>query len=98
MTGIQVPPRRDRSTLPHVDPAGGDPEHAAHGGDRMVGLVAFHEFESRDGIDVVSLANQAAAFLRNSSMSGRVGDQRETHLLSTAAEVIEHPLSIALFI
>src|SRR5216683_3016751 len=37
-------------------------------------------------------------FLRNSFMGCRIGDQRESHLLRAPAEVVEHPLAVALFI
>jgi hypothetical protein len=40
----------------------------------MEGLVARHELESVDGIEPVSRANQAAAFLRNLSVGRQVGN------------------------
>jgi hypothetical protein len=75
--GVALRPRRRSAVLPRIVPAGGDPQHPAHGGDAIGGPVTFHEFESRDGIDVVSLANQAAAFLKISRSS------RSTRALST---------------
>src|SRR5262245_41889228 len=38
--------RRGRPALPRIVPARRDPEHAAHGGDAMVGPVRLHELES----------------------------------------------------
>ena len=41
----------------------------AFGGHGMHGLICDHELESLDGIEVISRANQAAAFLRCSAGS-----------------------------
>src|SRR5262245_50391388 len=90
--GVALRPRRERPVLPRVVPAGGDPEHAAHGGDRVVGLVAFHEFESRDGIDVVSLANQAAAFRRISRSSRSARTSRRRRRTSSFSSVVRPSL------
>jgi hypothetical protein len=43
-------PPGQRPLAPRVVPAGGATQHAAHGGDRMDGLVCRHELESLDGI------------------------------------------------
>jgi hypothetical protein len=62
--GLRARPPRQRALAPRVVPAGEDTQDAAHGGDRMDGLVCRHELESLDGIVLVSRANQAAAFDR----------------------------------
>src|SRR5206468_5547504 len=59
---IFLRPRRKGTISPPVVPAGGDIQHAAHGGDRMHGPVLLHEAEDFGG--TVSLANQAAAFFK----------------------------------
>ena len=50
---------------PRVVPAGGHPQHSAHRGHPMMGLVRLHEREDLPGIVPVSRANQAAAFLKS---------------------------------
>ena len=40
----------------------GDAQQAAHRDDRIGSLLRHHEFEDPDGIELASLANQAAAF------------------------------------
>jgi hypothetical protein len=47
----------------------GDTQQPAHGGNRIVRLVAAHEPEPRGGIAFVSRVNQAAAFGRISRSS-----------------------------
>src|SRR5262245_1519173 len=71
-------PQGQRPLAPRVVPAGGDTQDAAHGGDRMDGLVCRHELESVAGIVLVSRANHAAAFDRiaRSSRSWRTSRRR----------------------
>jgi len=85
--------------LPRRVPAGGDLKHFAHGGDRGVGLAALHEFESRDGIDVLSLANQAAAFLRIASARPRCGkdESLRSRVQSDLANVHARPALVRTF-
>src|SRR5262249_41821344 len=64
----------------------------------MDGLMCGHELESLDGIEVVSRANQAAAFLRNSPVRRGAWDERETQMSSSPVEVLDHSLPVALFI
>ncbi len=45
-------PRRRRSLPPRVVPAGGDTQHAAHGGDRMDGLVCGHDIQDSMLVDI----------------------------------------------
>ena len=47
---------------PRIVPAGGDLQHAAHGGDAIGGLMRLHEREDLEGAVSVSRANQAVAF------------------------------------
>ena len=60
---------RERPAAPPIVAAGGDSQHAAHGGDGERGLVRTHEPEPFDGTLLVSRANQAAAFERMSRSS-----------------------------
>src|SRR5690606_38527299 len=62
--GIPLRTGRDRTLQPLVVPAGGDLQHTAHGGDRILSLVSSHELEDFDAVTSVSRANQAAAFAR----------------------------------
>src|SRR5262245_3953918 len=86
--GVVLRARREGAVLPRIVPTGGDPEHAAHGGDRVGGLVTLHEFESREGIDVVSLANQAAAFRRISRSSRSTRTSRRRRRTSSFSSVV----------
>jgi len=54
--------RRPPSASPRVVPAGGDIQQSAHRGHGVCGLVLLHELESFGGTELVSRANQAAAF------------------------------------
>src|SRR6266849_2468441 len=81
-------PRRQRSLPPRVVPAGGDTQHAAHGGDRMDGLVCGHELESLDGIALVSRANQAAAFERIARSSRSCRFSRRSRRSSSCSSVV----------
>ena len=74
-----APPR-----APRVVPAGGDAQHAAHGGEGMGGLMRLHEFEPFGGIEPVSRANQAAAFFRISRSSRSVAFSRRKRCSSVA--------------
>src|SRR5262245_24234 len=85
---VLLRPCQQGTMLPRIVPTGGDPEHPAHGGNRMGGLVAFHEFESRKGIDVVSLANQAAAFRRISRSSRSIRTSRRRRRTSSFSSVV----------
>ena len=62
---LQLPASREDG-FPRMVPAWGDAQRAAHRGDRIGDLIRLHESEPFDGIDLVSLANQAAAFDRTS--------------------------------
>ncbi len=66
------------SSTPRVVPAGGDAQHTALRGHGIDRLVIAHEPEPFDGIDPVSLANQAVAFARisRSSFSYRFSRRR----------------------
>jgi hypothetical protein len=46
---VRASAEREGPLAPRVVPAGGDTQDAAHGGDRMDGLVCRHELESLDG-------------------------------------------------
>src|SRR5882724_5846944 len=81
-------PRRQRSLPPRVVPAGGDTQHAAHGGDWMDGLVCGHELESLDGIVLVSRANQAAAFERIARSSRSWRTSRRSRRSSSRSSVM----------
>ena len=48
---------------PRVVPAAGDLQHSAHRGDCVHSLIRAHEFERRDGVTPVSVANQVAALI-----------------------------------
>jgi hypothetical protein len=52
--------RRARPLPPRIVPAGRDPQDPAQRGEAMGGPMRRHELESLDGIEPVSLANQAA--------------------------------------
>ena len=52
--------RRERPLPPGIVPAGRDAQDPALRGEAMSGPVRRHELESLDGIEPVSLANQAA--------------------------------------
>jgi len=54
-----------RPGAPRVEPAGGDPQHAARRRDRVDGLVGAPEPGPLLGVDSVFRANQAAALLRD---------------------------------
>ncbi len=73
------PPAR-RPLPPCVVPAGGDPQHTAHAGDRILPLVRSDESEHPYGIESVSRANQVAAFDRisRSIFSRRFSRRRRT--------------------
>src|SRR5437660_3433695 len=81
-------PRRQRALPPRVVPAGGDTQHAAHGGDLMDGLVCGHELESLDGIVLVSRANQAAAFERIARSSRSCRFSRRSRRSSSCSSVV----------
>jgi hypothetical protein len=68
-TSIFLLPLGPAPSTPCVIPAGGDFQHAAHRGDGMFGPIRAHEFEDRPGTELVSRANQAAAFFRISRSS-----------------------------
>jgi hypothetical protein len=51
---IRLSPRRGRPFLPRVVTAGGDAQHAIHGGNSVHGLVSPYECERRDGVAPVS--------------------------------------------
>ena len=84
--------------LPRIVPTGGDPEERGtwRRGDGRP--VRFHGLESLDGIAVVSLANQAAAFLRNPLLGCRIGEQRESQLVSAPLEVVEKALAVSVLV
>src|SRR2546425_253628 len=81
-------PRRQRSLPPRVVPAGGDTQHAAHGGDLVDSLVCGHELESLDGIVLVSRANQAAAFERIARSSRSCRTSRRSRRTSSRSSVV----------
>ncbi len=62
---LRVPPvpLRRRPLQPGVVPAGGETRDAAHRPDGELGPVRLHELEPLPGIEPLSIANQAAAFL-----------------------------------
>src|SRR3989442_13974337 len=98
---LHIGPRSPRqwTLAPRVVPAGGDTQDAAHGGDRMDGLVCRHELESLDGIVLVSRANQAAAFDRiaRSSRSWRTSrrSRRSSSRSSVVSPSVRSPVSRA---
>jgi hypothetical protein len=49
-----APPRRERTRASRIIAAGGDSQHAAHGGNLMQGLVGSYECERRPGVALVS--------------------------------------------
>jgi len=57
---------------PRVVPAGGDPQHAAHRGYPMLGLVYLHELEDSDPLESVSRANQPRLFSRSPLFAQRL--------------------------
>ena len=57
-------PRGRGSLEPGIEAAGGEAQHTTHRPNRKLGLVPPHELEPRPGIELLSRANQAAAFLR----------------------------------
>ena len=61
---VSLRPGRGRTAHPSVVAAGGESQHAAHRPNRIVGLIRLHELEPRSGIELLSRANQAAAFFR----------------------------------
>ena len=61
---VSLRPGRGRTAHPSVVDAGGESQHAAHRPNRIVGLIRLHELEPRSGIELLSRANQAAAFFR----------------------------------
>src|SRR5437016_6880284 len=69
-------PGRGGPGAPAVVAAGGDPQGAAHDGDREAGLVGAYELEHRYGVEPVSLANQAAALFRMSRSCSRTLTRR----------------------
>src|SRR5215831_14568789 len=87
---LHIRPRTDRqwALAPRVVPAGGDTQDAAHGGDRMDGLVCRHELESLDGIALVSRANQAAAFDRIARASRSWRTSRRSRRSSSRSSVV----------
>src|SRR3989442_714175 len=80
--------RRERALAPRVIPAGGDTQRATQGGHGMHGLMCGHELESLDGIEVVSRANQAAAFLRISRSSRSARFSRRSRRTSSCSTVV----------
>src|SRR5579864_1225833 len=54
--------RRWGTFAPRIIPARGNTEHTAQRDDVVMGLIRLHEFERLSGIELVSRANQAAAF------------------------------------
>src|SRR6266540_4222655 len=98
---LHIRPRteRERPLAPRVVSARGDTQDAAHGGDRMDGLVCRHELESLDGIVLVSRANQAAAFDRiaRSSRSWRTSrrSRRNSSRSSAVSPSVRSPASRA---
>src|SRR5207253_4474850 len=80
--------RRERALAPRVIPAGGDTQRATQGGHGMQGLMCGHELESLDGIEVVSRANQAAAFLRISRSSRSARFSRRSRRTSSCSTVV----------
>src|SRR5438445_727372 len=79
---------RQRPLAPGEVPAGGDTQHAAQPGDRMEGLMGGHELESLDGLEVVSRANQAAAFFRISRSSRSCRTSRRSRRTSSRFSVV----------
>ncbi len=61
---IRFGPGRRLPVEPPIEPAGGDTQDTAHGGNRKHGLIRLHDFEDLGGIESVSRANQAAAFAK----------------------------------
>src|SRR2546422_1048503 len=80
--------RRHRSLPPRVVPAGGDTQDPAHGGNTVDGLVGGHELESLDGLEVVSRANQAAAFDRIARSSRSCRTSRRSRRTSSCSSVV----------
>ncbi len=77
------------SAAPRIVAAGGDLQHLAHRGNRMIGPIRTHEFEPRDGIDQVSCANQAAAFFRISRSSRSRRFSRRNRRSSSRSAVVK---------
>lgn len=91
-------PCRGLALAPGEVAALGHAEHRTHRLHWVVGPVRVYESESLDGIEPLSLANQAAAFLRNSlhRFSGR--HQRIPHLSSTTLQVAQDALLVLLIV
>src|ERR1044072_5316155 len=79
---------RGRPRAPSVVPAGGDAQHAAQPADLMGGPMRPHELESFGGVELVSRANQAAAFFRISFSSRRILFSRRSFRSSSRSSVI----------
>jgi hypothetical protein len=84
----QPAPTSPAAFAPRIVPAGGDTQDAAHGGDRMDGLMCRHELESLDGIVLVSRANQAAAFDRIARSSRSWRTSRRSRRSSSRSSVV----------
>src|SRR5712691_5626927 len=81
-------PGRGWTLPPRIVPAGGDIQHTAHRGSLVHGLVVLHEPEDFDGVELVSLANQAAAFFRISRSSRRILISRRSLVSSSRSSVV----------
>src|ERR1700674_2761492 len=89
---IGARPRRGWPFLPGVVATGRDFQYAAHGGDPVDGLIRVHELERRDGVEPVSVANQAAAFDSISRSSRSTRFSRRSRLSSARSSVVKPSL------
>jgi hypothetical protein len=77
---VRPSPCRRRPLEPRIIVAGGDTQHPALGGKRVNGPIRAHELERRDGTVLVSVANQAAAFVKISRSSAAFATSVSTFL------------------
>jgi len=85
---VRLGPRGERSLPPGVVPAGGDAQRPARGGDAVHRLMRAHELESLDGIELLSRANQAAAFFKMARSSRSVRFSRRSRRSSSRSSVV----------
>jgi hypothetical protein len=82
---------RQRTIVPRIEAALRHPEHSAHRGHVVMGLVRLHESEERFGVATFSLANQAAAFERISRSSRRRRFSRRSRVNSSRSALVRPP-------
>src|SRR5208337_670918 len=85
---VRLRARRGRPPAPPVEAAGGDSQYPAHRGHPVHGLIRPHEPERRDGVALISCANQAAAFFRISFSSRSTRFSRRSRLSSSRSSLV----------